>query len=134
VLGLTRLGHADYAAHNPWLLEQVARSGVTIECSLSCNVVLGATDAYETHPIRQFVATGIPVTLSTDDPVRVATTIGREYAIAAILGFTAEDLRGFTRNGVRASFAPQARHTAILADIDAASTIVPTKPVGSNAA
>ena len=120
VPGLTRLGHAVYAAHNPWLLEQVARSGVTVECSLSCNVVLGATDAYETHPIHQFVTSGIPVTLSTDDPVRVATTIGREYTIAALLGFTAEDLRGFTRNGVRASFAPPARRTAILADIDAA--------------
>ena len=113
VPGLTRLGHAVYAAHNPELLEQVARSGVTVECSLSCNVVLGATDAYEAHPIRQFVTTNIPVTLSTDDPVRVATTIGREYAIAAILGFTAEDLRGFTRNGVRASFAPPARRAAM---------------------
>jgi len=58
--------------------------------------------------------------------VRVATTIGREYAIAAILGFTAEDLRGFTRNGVRASFAPRARRTAILADSDAASTKTPS--------
>jgi adenosine deaminase len=119
VPGLTRLGHAVYAAHNPWLLEQVARSGVTVECSLSCNVVLGATDTYEDHPIRKFVTSGISVTLSTDDPVRVATTIGREYAIAAILGFTADNLRGFTRNGVRASFAPLARRTAILADIDA---------------
>ena len=96
VPGLTRLGHAVYAAHNPELLEHLARSGVTVECSLSCNVVLGATDAHETHPIRQFVTSGIPVTLSTDDPVRVATTIGREYAIAGLLGFTAEDLRGFT--------------------------------------
>jgi adenosine deaminase len=30
VPGLTRLGHAVYAAENPWLLEQVARSGVTV--------------------------------------------------------------------------------------------------------
>jgi hypothetical protein len=52
VPGLTRLGHAVYAAHNPWLPEQVARSGVTVECGLSCNVVLGATDAYEAHPGR----------------------------------------------------------------------------------
>jgi adenosine deaminase len=62
------------------------------------------------------------VTLSTDDPMRVATTIGREYAIAALLGFTVENLRGFTRNGVRASFAPLARRAVFVADIDAAST------------
>jgi adenosine deaminase len=117
--GLTRIGHAVYAAHDPWLLEQLAQSGVTVECSLSCNVVLGAVTSYETHPIRQFVESGIPVALSTDDPVRVATTIGREYAIAAALGFTEDALRDFTRNAVRASFAPAARRSALLAEIDA---------------
>jgi adenosine deaminase len=116
--GLTRLGHAVYAARDPWLVEQVANSGVTVECSLSCNVVLGAVESYEDHPIQQFIAGGIPVTLSTDDPVRVVTTIGREYAIAAALGFSEEELLGFTRNGLRASFAPAARRDALLATID----------------
>ncbi len=119
VPGLTRIGHAIYAAHDPWLLEQIARRAVTVECSLSCNVVLGGTSSYEAHPIRQFIAAGIPVTLNTDDPVRIATTIGREYAIAAALGFSIADLCGFTRNAVQASFAPTARRQAILADIDA---------------
>ena len=100
-------------------MEQLARSGATVECSLTCNVVLGAAASYEAHPIRQLVAAGIPVTLSTDDPVRVATTIGREYAIAAELGFGDEELLGFTRSGVRASFAPPARREALLAALDA---------------
>jgi hypothetical protein len=112
--GLTRVGHAVYAAQDPRLLEQLARSGVTVECSLTCNVVLGATSSYVAHPIRAFVAAGVPVTLSTDDPVRVATTIGREYAIAAALGFSAAELQGFTRNAVVASFAPEARRAALL--------------------
>ena len=115
--GLTRLGHAVYAAGDPRLLEQIARSRVTVECSLSCNVVLGAVVSYEAHPIRQFVSAGIPVTLSTDDPVRVVTTIGREYAIAAALGFGEGDLRGFTRDAVRASFAPASRRAELLAEV-----------------
>jgi adenosine deaminase len=115
--GLTRLGHAVYAARDPRLVEQIARSGITVECSLSCNVVLGAVDSYESHPIRQFVAAGVPVTLSTDDPVRVATTIGREYAVAAALGFGERELLGFTRNGVRASFAEPGRRDALLAGL-----------------
>jgi adenosine deaminase len=116
--GLTRVGHAVYAAREPRLLEQLARSGVTVECSLTCNVVLGAVDAYEEYPLHQFIAAGIPITLNTDDPVRVATTIGREYAIAAALGFGEDELRGFTRNAVRVSFAPGSRRDALLAVID----------------
>ena len=117
--GVTRLGHAVYAAREPRLLDAVARSGVTVECALTCNVTLGATASYEEHPIRQFVAHGIPVTLNTDDPVRVGTTIGREYAIAAALGFSPAALRGFTRNAIRASFTTAARRSILLAELAA---------------
>src|SRR5262249_9517407 len=84
--GLTRLGHAGHTAHDPHLLEAVAESGVTVECSLSCNVVLGAVASYGEHPIRRFIEYGIPVALCTDNPVQICTTIGREYAQAHALG------------------------------------------------
>jgi len=100
--GITRLGHATHAGYHPHLLDMVARSSVTVECALTCNVVLGAAHSYEAHPIRRFVAAGIPVALCTDDPVQMCTTIGREYAIAHALGFSTDDLLGFTRNAMRA--------------------------------
>ena len=53
--GLTRLGHAVYAARDPHLLDAIAASGVTVECALSCNVVLGAAPSYGEHPMRRFV-------------------------------------------------------------------------------
>ncbi len=117
VPGVTRLGHAVYAAQDPRLLDRMARSGVTVECSLTCNVLLGAIPSYEAHPIRQFMAHGIPVTLNTDDPVRVGTTIGREYAIAAALGFSRAELLGFTRNAIQASFTTAARRAALLSEL-----------------
>jgi adenosine deaminase len=117
VPGLARIGHAVYAGHSPRLLEQLARSGVTVECSLTCNVVLGAVESYAGHPIRQLAAAGVPVTLSSDDPVRVATTIGREYAVAARLGFTERELLGFTANAVRASFTSEGRRVDLLAEL-----------------
>ncbi len=107
--GLTRLGHAVYAASDPRLLDAVAEIGATIECSLSCNVVLGATPSYAEHPIRRFMERGIPVALCTDNPVQMCTTIGREYALAHALGFTPADLLGFTSNAIRASFLPPER-------------------------
>ena len=117
VPGVTRLGHAAYATHDPRLLDVIARSGVTVECALTCNVLLGATASYEQHPIRQLMAHGIPVTLNTDDPLRVGTTIGREYAIAAALGFSPAELRGFTRSAIQASFTTAERRAGLLAEI-----------------
>ena len=118
VPGLTRIGHAIGAGSDPRLLDRIAARGVTIECSLSSNVVLGAVASYEHHPIRRFVERGIPVTICTDDPVRACTTIAREYAIAAKLGFSSMELRGFTRAAVRASFCDPAERDRLLPLID----------------
>jgi adenosine deaminase len=118
VPGLGRLGHAVHAAHDPQLLHQLVRSGATVECSLSSNVVLGAVPSYEAHPIRRFAENGIPVTLNTDLPVHVCTTIGREYAVVAALGFSPAELLAFTRNAVRASFAPAEDRATLLAKLD----------------
>jgi adenosine deaminase len=111
---LRRIGHAVHAVTDPRLLEQLVRSGITVECCLSCNVILGAIPFYEAHPMKEFVAAGVPVTLNTDDPVRIWTTIGREYAIAAALGFSPDDLLTFTRNAIRASFTSEARRSELL--------------------
>jgi adenosine deaminase len=117
VPGLTRLGHGVYIAHDPRLLELAARSGVTVECCLTCNVVLGAVESYAAHPLRELRAHNIPCTLNTDDPLRVVTTIGREYDVAAALGFSPHELLDLTRNAVRASFAPPARRAALLDEL-----------------
>lgn len=116
--GLQRVGHAVYAATEPSLLDQLAQSGVTVECSLSCNVVLGAVPSYEAHPIRRFVACGIPVTINTDDPVRVWTTIGREYAIAHLLGFSPNKLFEVTRHAVQVAFTSPERKKKLLIELD----------------
>lgn len=115
--GIRRLGHAVYAATDPHLLAAVAESGVTVECALTCNVVLGAVPSYADHPIRQMVSCGIPIALASDDPVRVNTTIGGEYAVAAELGFTPGDLLAFTRNGVAAAFVSEARRASLLKEL-----------------
>jgi len=115
--GVTRLGHATYAAEDPRLLDLLAERGITIECSLSSNVVLGAVPSYEAHPIRRFLKAGIPVALGTDDPVQLCTTLGREYAIAAELGFSLEELRHFTESAIRAAFTTDERRATLLTEV-----------------
>ncbi len=119
VPGLRRLGHAVYATEDPRLLESLARSGVVVECCLSSNVVSGAVLSYEEHPIRRFVEHGIPVTLNTDNPIRVWTTIGREYAVASALGFGPDELFRFTLNAVKASFMTAERRDSLLRELRA---------------
>ena len=117
VPGVTRIGHAVHAAFDASLLDELGEAGVTVECCLTSNVVLGAVPSLKDHPIGTFVDAGIPVTLSSDDPVSLHTTIGREYEQAAGLGFDVPDLLGFTRNGVTSSFTSAERKTSLLSGI-----------------
>jgi hypothetical protein len=112
--GLRRVGHAVHAVDDARVLEELVRSGATVECCLSVNVLLCGMSSYEAHPIRRLVQAGVPVTLNTDLPVHACTTIGREYALAAALGFSLADLARFTRNAVEASFASAARKSRLL--------------------
>lgn len=104
VPGVTRLGHAVYAAGDARLLAELAERRIVVECSLTCNVVLGAVPSYADHPIQVFKDARVPVAICTDDPVRVATTIGREYAIARRLGLSEQDLRDVTQTALAAAF------------------------------
>lgn len=115
VPGIGRVGHAVHAAFDAELLDALGESGVTVECCLTSNVVFGAVPSLEEHPIRLLVDAGIPVTLCSDDPVALGTSIGAEYELAASLGFSASDLLGFTRNGIAASFTSDERKERLLA-------------------
>ena len=125
VPGVTRVGHAVGAGSDPRLLDRIAERGVTVECPLSCNVLLGAVETYEDHPIRRFVERGIPVTICTDDPVKAATTIGREYAIASELGFSGAELLACTQAAVAASFCDDETRGRLLRLVSESATIEP---------
>ena len=123
--GLRRIGHGTHAADDGALLDELSRSGVTLECPLTCNVVLGSAPSYEDHPIRRFVEHVIPVTLATDLPMHVCTTIGREYAVAALLGFSPAELLEFTRNALNGSFTTPTRKAMLLRELEKHSAVAP---------
>lgn len=112
--GIKRIGHGVHASATEELLQLVLDSGVTVECCLTSNAILGAVPSLDEHPIRLLVEAGVPVSLSTDDPVRLCTTIEREYELAAALNFGVDDLLSFTRQAILASFTSEDRRSELL--------------------
>jgi len=72
---------------------------------LLSNVKLRVAPSIGEHPIRQLYDRGVPVTVSTDDPLMFTVTMSEEYAaLSDQLGFTREELRRITLNAVDAAF------------------------------
>jgi adenosine deaminase len=115
--GLTRIGHGIHAAADPELLRLLVDNGVTLECAFTCNDYFGVLPEIEEHPLLRLVEAGVPITLATDNPIQLSTTIEQEYAVAAGLGMSIEQLAGFTRNAIRAAFTSPERKSAMLAEL-----------------
>jgi adenosine deaminase len=126
--GLTRIGHGVHAAADPELMRLLVDNGVTLECALTCNEYFGVLPETEGHPLRRLVEAGVAVTLATDNPVQLSTTIEREYAAAAALGMSDAQLAGFTRNAIRAAFTSEDRKSAMLGELDSAYSTTSREP------
>ena len=55
-LPVTRIGHGVRAIEDPELVEELAERGIVLECCPTSNVVLGAFDSYEDHPLPRLRA------------------------------------------------------------------------------
>jgi len=104
-----RIGHATRLLEDPALADEVHERGIALELCLTSNVQTRATDRYETHPLKQFLARGMNVCLNTDNRLMSGTTLVDEYHHAAThCDCTFDELAGMALDGFRSSFLPDA--------------------------
>ena len=72
---------------------------------------------FEDHPLRKFVARGVPVTLASDDPAMFRTSLLAEYTLAlAKMGLTLQQLISISEAGFRHAFLPADEKQSLLAN------------------
>lgn len=118
-LGAERVGHGIGAALDPSLLDRLTQLGVTLEQCPTSNVATGAVSSLAGHPLPGLLASGVPVTLGTDDPGMFRTTLSNEYLIChRHFGLRRADLLALARAGVDASFCGTATRKALHTELD----------------
>ena len=107
VAGASRIGHGVDVMHEDRpheLLRTMAERGVMVEINLTSNdVILGVRGA--DHPLRAYMAAGVPVALSTDDEGVARSEMTMEYLKGAReqgLGYVA--LKTMARNSLHHAF------------------------------
>lgn len=115
-----RLGHATRLIEDEALLREVHERGIALELCLTSNVQTRATDRYETHPLKQYLARGMNVCLNTDNRLMSGTTLVDEYHHAAVqCDCTFDELAGMALDGFRSAFLPEAEKAALIARMTA---------------
>jgi adenosine deaminase len=119
VCGANRIGHATHLIEDEALTEYVNDRRIALEICLTSNVQTGATEHYETHPLRRYFDRGLNVVLNTDNRLMSDTTLTDEYEAAAnYLDFDFKELCAIARNGFAAGFLPWEERRELVARID----------------
>ncbi|KAJ0173179.1 hypothetical protein K1T71_011355 [Dendrolimus kikuchii] len=84
-LGTKRIGHGYALAKHPHLMKMVMQKDIAVEVNVVSNVVLSLVRDVRNHPLATFLAFGLPVVLSSDDPgVWEADPLSHDFYIAFV--------------------------------------------------
>lgn len=122
LLGASRIGHGVNLIKDPetlLLLQQTRR--VLIEINLISNRLLQYTPDLSVHPFPEYLRTGIPVCLNTDDRGMWDSNLTDEYYTAVTtFNLSWEELAQLGRNSLTHSFAQPELKAKMLADYETA--------------
>ncbi|CAK1541770.1 unnamed protein product [Leptosia nina] len=68
LLGAKRIGHAYALPKHPLVMKLIVDNDVGLEVNVISNAVLALVHDVRNHPLSAFIAQGLPVVLSSDDP------------------------------------------------------------------
>jgi adenosine deaminase len=106
LLGADRVDHGVRAIEDPSLVELLADRRIPLGICPSSNLALMSYGSLDIHPVETLRRAGVLVSLNTDDPSLLSTTLPREYALCADhFGWTSEVVRQIAETSIAASFA-----------------------------
>ncbi|GAA1705297.1 adenosine deaminase [Microbacterium sediminicola] len=123
LLQAERIDHGVRAIEDDALIARLIADGVSLGVCPRSNITLGIYDGWASHPLPRLLAAGVRVTLNTDDPAPMGTSLEADWAVAADqFGFSHDDMVGFARRSLEASFADDDLKRDLLTELEAVVT------------
>ncbi|WP_159502520.1 adenosine deaminase [Microbacterium sp. 18062] len=126
LLQAERIDHGVRSIEDPALIERLIADGITLGVCPRSNVTLGIYPSWAEHPLPRLLDAGVAVTLNTDDPAPLGSTLEADWAVAAQqFGFGHAELVGFAGRSIDASFADPDTKAGLRAELAAHAEAVP---------
>ncbi|MEM1112495.1 MAG: adenosine deaminase [Pseudomonadota bacterium] len=120
-LQVDRIDHGVRAIEDSALVQRLAEAGTTLNVCVSSNCVR-LYEGPAAHPFPALMQSGVPVTVNTDDPVVLNTTLCDELAwLVEHYALTAPQLVDLQRTAIQAAFCDDERKAGLVALLDRAS-------------
>ncbi len=118
LLHAARIGHGTAAAADPATVELLAERRVALEICPTSYPPFGVHEL-ATIPLRPLLDAGVPVAISTDDPLLFGVGLAGQYAICRdVLGLSDTELAGLAAASIRHSAAPPGHRAGMLRGVE----------------
>jgi len=119
LLGAQRIGHGVNLITDPDTLLRMRYGPYLVEINLISNLLLEYVSDYSQHPFPEYLRTGIPVALSTDDRGMWDSNLSDEFFVATReFNLSWEEIVKLGRNSLQYSFLDEPTKRRLLADYD----------------
>jgi adenosine deaminase len=115
LLGADRIDHGIRAVEDPEVVRLLVDRAIPLGVCVSSNLRLGVVGDAADHPVERLRQAGVRVSLNTDDPAPLGTSVEREYALCvATFGWDDKTVRDIARTSIEASFCDPDRKRDLL--------------------
>jgi aminodeoxyfutalosine deaminase len=114
-----RIGHGVRAVEDERLLDYLAEHQIPLEINPTCNVCLNFYPHLDEHPLPRIDQAGVLVTINSDDPQLISTTLSQEYQLLIdAFGYGVDDVMRIARNAFTVCYAEPALKARLLGEFD----------------
>lgn len=104
-LGVHRIAHGFRAIDHPDIISLVKDRNICFDIALTSNLYTGVVNSIIEHPVGRLISSGVPVTIGTDDPTILDTTLDKEYELLiSTFGLSDELVMDVMNNSLKYSF------------------------------
>lgn len=119
LLGAERIGHGLNLITDPDTMRLMRFGPYLVEINLISNLLLEYVSDYQQHPFPEYLRTGIPVALSTDDRGMWDSNMTDEFFVAVTeFNLSWEEVKLLSRNSLSYAFVPEPIKLDLLEDFD----------------
>ncbi|MGY8796661.1 MAG: adenosine deaminase family protein, partial [Woeseiales bacterium] len=115
LLGADRIGHGLNLISDDETMRDMRHGPYLVEINLISNMLLGYVSEYSQHPFPEYLRTGIPVALSTDDRGMWDSTMTDEFFVAVKeFNLSWDEIKSLSQNSLQYAFVPDAAKRDLL--------------------
>ncbi|KGP63240.1 adenosine deaminase [Legionella norrlandica] len=118
-LPIKRIGHGVKVIYSPDVMNMVKDRDIALEVCPTSNIFLGLFKDMNSHPFHKLYEAGIKISINSDDPPFMNTTLAQEYKkVQKSYRYSDDTMNNITRMAIESAFIDEKTRKELLAKLN----------------